>query len=259
MTPIEPGFKEALALINGTSAMTGTACLGLVGAATLTKAALLLSACTVQCLRGTTRAFDHRGHALKNHDGQVAVAAAMRRLLEGSALARDHGDVMAAVSGKMSADEVVDSHQYLQSAYSLRCVPQILGPVVDTLAFCTRIVEEEVNACSDNPLVMETPEESFHGGNFHGQYVAMACDYLAIALAEIGVLADRQLNRLVDPHLNGDLPPCLADGATGLRCGYEGGQYLATSLAAENLDLAAPSSIKSLPSNDRIRTSSAWG
>jgi histidine ammonia-lyase/tyrosine ammonia-lyase len=96
---------------------------------------------------------------------------------------------------------------------------------------------------------MDTPERAFHGGNFHGQYVAMACDYMNIAVTEIGVLAERQLNRLVDPHLNGHLPPFLAKGQTGLFCGFEGAQYLATSLAAENLDLAAPSSIKSIPSN----------
>jgi histidine ammonia-lyase len=98
-------------------------------------------------------------------------------------------------------------------------------------------------------LIFDTPEETFHGGNFHGQYVAMACDYLNVALTEIGVLTDRQLDRLLDPHLNGGLPPFLAAGDIGLFCGYEGAQYLATSIAAENLDLAAPSSVKSIPSN----------
>jgi histidine ammonia-lyase/tyrosine ammonia-lyase len=98
-------------------------------------------------------------------------------------------------------------------------------------------------------LFFDRPEETFHGGNFHGQYVAMACDFLNIALTEIGVLAERQVNRLLDPHTNGNLPAFLAQGQTGLFCGYEGGQYLATSVACENLDLAAPSSVKSIPSN----------
>jgi histidine ammonia-lyase/tyrosine ammonia-lyase len=229
--------------------MTGAACLALGRTATLLKLGVLASAYVVQCLRGSTRAFDHRGHALKNHPGQIAVAASLRDLLAGGSLTREHEEIMRAIAEKMSEDGVVDSGVYLQSAYSLRCIPQILGPVLETYTFCRRIVEEEVNACNDNPLIMETPEDTFHGGNFHGQYVAMACDYLAIGVVEIGALAERQLNRLVDPHLNGDLPGCLASGDPGLHCGYEGGQYLATSLASENIDLAAPSSVKSIPSN----------
>lgn len=250
LQPLELGYKEALALINGTSAMTGVACIAHVRAATLLKLAVFASAAVVQCLRGSTRAFESRGHELKNHKGQVEIAAALRSLLEDNSLTREHPEIMREISQRVrERDDVVDAGVFLQHAYTLRCIPQILGPVLDTLAFSRRIVEEELNSCNDNPLIMETPEETFHGGNFHGQYVAMACDYLSIALTEIGVLAERQLNRLIDPHLNGELPACLAEGETGLHCGFEGAQYLATSLAAENLDLAAPSSVKSIPSN----------
>jgi histidine ammonia-lyase/tyrosine ammonia-lyase len=147
------------------------------------------------------------------------------------------------------AEQVADTRVYLQDAYSLRCVPQILGPVRDTIAMARKVVEEEINSCNDNPLIFDTPEELFHGGNFHGQYVAMYSDFLNVALTEIGVLAERQLNRLVDPHLNNCLPPFLAAAQAGLFSGFEGGQYLATSIASENLDLATPSSVKSIPSN----------
>jgi histidine ammonia-lyase/tyrosine ammonia-lyase len=178
------------------------------------------------------------------------VAGVLADILTGSNLTAEHSDLMTAVKDRRGEDGSVRSTGvYIQHAYSLRCVPQILGPVLDTFDFCRRVVETELNSCNDNPLVFETAEESFHGGNFHGQYVAMACDYLAIALTEIGVLAERQLNRIVDPHLNGNLPEFLALRDGGLACGLMGAQYLATSIASENLDLAAPSSVKSIPTN----------
>jgi len=250
LEPLTLSYKEALAMANGTSAMTGVACLALVKAQYLLKLAILATADIVQCLRGSTRPFDARGHELKNHAGQAAVAATLRQLLAGSALTREHRDIMQAISQEAArAEQVVEIDVYLQDAYSLRCIPQILGPVLDTLQICRKVVEEELNSCNDNPLIFETSEEIFHGGNFHGQYVAMYCDFLNVALAEIGVAAERQLNRLVDPHLNRPLPPFLAHTQAGLFSGFEGAQYLATSTAAENLDLAAPSSIKSIPSN----------
>ena len=250
LEPLHMGYKEALTLVNGTSAMTGVASIALVKARRLLKIAVMATADIVQCLQGSTRPFDHRGHFLKNHAGQVAVARELRTLLDGSELTRDHKDIMKKLTEKSADSErVADTRVYLQDAYSLRCVPQILGPVRDTLTMVQKVVEEEINSCNDNPLIFDTPEELFHGGNFHGQYVAMYSDFLNVALAEIGVLAERQLNRLVDPHLNNSLPPFLASDQAGLFSGFEGGQYLATSIASENLDLAAPSSIKSIPSN----------
>lgn len=250
LKPVIPGFKEALSLINGTSGMTGAASLALVKAFRLLQTEIVASVDFVQCLGASTRAFDSRGHELKNHIGQVKIAESLLRMLDGSTLTRDHADLMRSVSEQSAdSDEVVNVQVFLQHAYTLRCIPQILGPVLDTLNFCRKLTEEEINSCNDNPLFFAEAEDSFHGGNFHGQYVAMAADYLNIALTEIGVLAERQLNRLLDPHLNGDLPAFLAHGQSGLFCGFEGGQYLATSIASENLDLAAPSSVKSIPSN----------
>jgi len=246
--PVELGFKEGIALVNGTSAMTGMAAFVLVRAYALLNSAVLLASVMTQCLRGSTRAFDARGHELKGHRGQILVAGKLRELLAGSQLTREHVELMSDIE-QQSIETVVDTGVYLQSGYSVRCVPQILGPVADTFGFVQGVVETELNSCNDNPLIFESAEASFHGGNFHGQYVAAACDYLAIALTEIGVLAERQINRLVDPAINGELPDFLALSDSGLSCGLMGAQYLATSVASENLDLAAPSSVKSLPSN----------
>ncbi|MBN6041114.1 histidine ammonia-lyase [Amycolatopsis sp. 195334CR] len=250
LLPVKLGYKDGLALINGTSGMTAVASLALVAVERLLRLALWASGVFVQAMRGSTSGYNPRGHALKNHAGQSAIAVSMMNLLEGSDLTREHAEVMRQISESTgSRDEVTDSPHYLQDAYSVRCVPQILGPVVDAAAYCRRIVEEELNSCNDNPLIFETPETVFHGGHFHGQYVAMACDFLNIAVTEVGVLAERQLNRLLDPHLNGSYPPFLALGEQGLFCGMQGAQYLATSIASENLDLAAPASVKSIPSN----------
>ncbi|AHH98871.1 tyrosine 2,3-aminomutase [Kutzneria albida] len=250
LEPVTLGFKEGLALINGTSASTGAAAMALVRAEALLRLAVFLSSLYVQCLRGSTRAFDARGHELKGHPGQIAVAASLRELLEGSALTREHVDLMKEISSRTQDSEgVVDAGVYIQSAYTLRCVPQVLGPIHDTMRYCRAVLTRELNSSNDNPLIFDTAEESFHGGNFHGQYVGMACDYLGVALTELGVLAERQINRLVDPHLNGELSDFLALDNSGLSSGLSGTQYLATSIAAENLDLAAPASVKTLPSN----------
>ncbi|MGB9182075.1 MAG: aromatic amino acid ammonia-lyase [Pyrinomonadaceae bacterium] len=250
LKPIKPGFKEALSLINGTSAMTGAASVALVKAFKLLKLSVVASVDFIQCMGGSTRAYDPRGHALKNHSGQIHIASLLQGLLNGSPRTREHAELMQTIYNESAySDDVVDTKVYLQGAYTLRCIPQILGPVLDTMNFCQKLLEEEINSCNDNPLFFDEAEDSFHGGNFHGQYIAMASDYMNIALTEIGVLAERQVNRLLDPHINGDLPAFLAHGQSGLFCGFEGGQYLATSIASENLDLAAPCSVKTIPSN----------
>jgi tyrosine 2,3-aminomutase len=249
LAPIRLGYKDGLALINGTSGMTGVAALALVSARRLLRLALWASAAFIQVMGGSTRAYEQRGHVLKNHRGQNTVARSISDLLAGSDLTREHEEVMRLVAKHPATGEVTQVKDYLQNAYTLRCVPQILGPVLDTLAYCWRLVEEELNSCNDNPLIFESPETVFHGGHFHGQYVAMACDFLNIAIAEIGVLAERQLNRILDPHLNTSYPAFLALGDEGVYSGLQGSQYLATSIASENLDLAAPASIKTIPSN----------
>ncbi|MGW2964100.1 tyrosine 2,3-aminomutase [Streptomyces sp. NPDC001220] len=250
LEPVSLGYKDGLALINGTSGMTGVAAVSLVRARRLLRLALWASAAFVQVMQGSTRAFDERGHSLKNHRGQSKIAQVITDLLVGSELTREHEHVMRLISEESGGSgEVTRGKEYLQNAYTLRCIPQILGPVLDSMSYCRRLVEEELNSANDNPLIFESPETIFHGGHFHGQYVAMASDYLNIAITEIGVLAERQLNRILDPHLNKAYPAFLALGDEGLFSGLQGSQYLATSIASENLDLAAPASIKTIPSN----------
>jgi len=250
LSPIELGFKEGLALINGTSAMTGMLSVLVDEAYALVESAVQLSGVLAQVLRGSDRAYDAIGHELKGHPGQIRVAEVMRRLIADSDLIMHHTELMSAIEeGAAGGGRVASTGVLIQSAYSVRCVPQILGPVLDSLDYCRVVVERELNSCNDNPLIMDSADASFHGGNFHGQYVSMAADHLAIAMVEIGVLAERQVNRLVDPHLNGELPDFLALKDSGLSMGLMGAQYLATSVASENLDLATPSSVKSIPSN----------
>jgi histidine ammonia-lyase/tyrosine ammonia-lyase len=135
----------------------------------------------------------------------------------------------------------------MQKAYSLRCIPQVLGAVRDTLDFCAGVVERELNSSNDNPLYFGG-EELFHGGNFHGQHIAFAMDYLAIAATQVGVIAERRLNRLLSPHLNTSLPAFLTRNP-GPSCGFAGAQYPATALVAENRTLCSPASIQSVPAN----------
>jgi histidine ammonia-lyase/tyrosine ammonia-lyase len=249
LKPVVLGFKEGLALINGTSAMTGMLSVLISDAYALVESELQLSGVVTQVLRGSDRAFDAIGHELKGHPGQIRVAETMRRLIAGSDLIMNHTELMSAIEERAAEGAVASTGVLIQSAYSVRCTPQILGPVLDTLDYCRTVVERELNSCNDNPLILDSADAAFHGGNFHGQYVSMAADFLAISMVEVGVLAERQVNRLVDPNLNGELPDFLALKESGLSMGLMGAQYLATSVASENLDLATPSSVKSIPSN----------
>src|SRR5262249_50436251 len=155
----------------------------------------------VQCLRGAHSAFEARGINLKRHPGQRRIGTALRRLLAGNRLTRSHYELLVSLRKQLSeSDAIQPTNTRLQDAYTLRCIPQILGPSLEGIAFASRIIEREINSCNDNPLVLGNLDYPFHGGNFHGQYVAFASDVLNTAAAEIGVLAERQLDRLLHPH-----------------------------------------------------------
>lgn len=143
---------------------------------------------------------------------------------------------------------VTSTSIYLQKAYTLRCIPQILGAVRDTLYHAQKIITIELNSANDNPLFFGY-KEVFHGGNFHGQPIAFAMDFLAVALTQLGVLSERRTNRLLNKHLNSGLPPFLVKNQPGLSCGLAGAQYPATALVAENRLMSTPASIQSIPSN----------
>jgi len=231
LKPLVPEAKEAISLINGTQAMLAVGTLALLEAENLAAAADVLGAMTLDALHGTDVAFDERIHAARPHPGQMRVAANLRRLLAGSQIRASHKDCAR-----------------VQDAYSMRCIPQVHGAVRDTLEFCRRTFEIEMNSAVDNPLVFVTGEaegDVISGGNFHGQPLAFALDYLAIALTALAGIAERRIERLVNPSLNEGLPPFLAPDA-GLNSGFMLPQVTAAALASENKVLAHPASADSI-------------
>jgi histidine ammonia-lyase len=221
------GAKEGLALINGTQLTTGIAGLALFEAELLARTADVVAAMTVDGLLGTDVAFDPRIHAARPHAGQGASARNLRRLLEGSAMRESHRNC-----GRV------------QDAYSLRCAPQVHGASRDAMAFVRRTIEIEMNSATDNPMVFADASVLLSGGNFHGEPVAMAADFLAIATAEIGGISERRIERLVNPTLSG-LPPFLTEDG-GLRSGFMMAHVTAAALASENKSLSHPASVDSI-------------
>ena len=201
--PLTLRAKEGISLINGTQAMLAIGCLELTAAEILADTADVICAMTLDALRGTPRAFDARLHEARPHAGQVESAARLRRLLEGSEIRQSH-----------------ITCRRVQDAYSLRCAPQVHGAVRDSLAEARRIFAIELNSATDNPLVLD--DEIVSGGNFHGQPLALQLDYLAVALTALSGIAERRIDRLVNPALNEELPPFLA-GHAGLESGLDDG------------------------------------
>ena len=248
--PLVLEAKEAVSLINGTQAMLAVGILAVLATETLADTADVIGALSLDALRGTDVAFDERIHKARPHPGQLRTAANLRKMLEGSSLRQSHVD----------CDRV-------QDAYSLRCMPQVHGAVRDTLAYCREVFEIEVNSAVDNPLVFlknttshtgtgdstVRAEHSFasleadviSGGNFHGQPLAFALDFLGIAVSALAGISERRLERLVNPALNEGLPPFLAAGA-GLNSGFMMAQVAAASLVSENKVLAHPASVDSI-------------
>ena len=230
LEPIALRAKEGLALINGTQASTALALKGLVLARRVFEAALVAGAMSVDAALGSDTPFDARIHAARGQPGQIAVAAALRGLLDGSAIRHSHDD----------CDRV-------QDPYSLRCQPQVMGAVLDLLANAQRTLLIEAGAVTDNPLVFAETGEALSGGNFHAEPVAFAADTLALATAEIGALSERRTALLVDPNMSA-LPAFLV-AEPGVNSGFMIAQVTAAALASENKGLSHPSSTDSLPTS----------
>jgi len=231
IAPLVPEAKEAISLINGTQAMLAVGSLALLTAERLAETADVLGAMTLDALRGTDVAFDERIHAARPHAGQMKVAANLRRLIAGSKIRESHKDC-----GRV------------QDAYSLRCIPQVHGAVRDTLEFCRKTFATEINSAVDNPLVFAGQHgegDIISGGNFHGQPLAFALDYMAIVLSALAGISERRVERLVNPALNEGLPPFLAADA-GINSGFMMPQVAAAALASENKVLAHPASVDSI-------------
>jgi len=228
LAPLTLQPKEGLSLINGTQAHTAVAALALVDAHALWRVANIAGAMTLEALLGTPTAFDARIHAVRGQIGQAATAAALRDLLADSEIRESHrqGD------------------RRVQDAYCLRCMPQVHGPVLDAIDFCAGVIGRELNAATDNPLIFD--DELLSGGNFHGQSVAMALDFMAIAVTNLAVIAERRIERLVNPDLNEGLPPFLTRDA-GVNSGLMMAQVSAAALTSECKILAHPASVDSIP------------
>jgi len=233
--PLVLEAKEAVSLINGTQAMLAIGTLSLLAAEKLVDSADVIGALTLDALRGTDVAFDERIHRARPHEGQLETAANLRRMLEGSQIRESHREC-----GRV------------QDAYSLRCIPQVHGAVRDTLTHCRQVFETEANSAVDNPLVFAGNDRAgsdsavvLSGGNFHGEPVAFALDFLAIALSALAGISERRVERLVNPALNEGLPPFLASGA-GLNSGFMMPQVTAAALVSENKVLAHPASVDSI-------------
>jgi histidine ammonia-lyase len=226
--------KEPLALINGATFCAAVAALALADAETLIATSQAATALALEALLGVSGAFDDRIHAARRQASQRQVAANIRTLIEGSTW--------------------IDSGRRVQDAYSLRCAPQMIGPALDTVRFVWGWIENEMNAATDNPLIFPEPDglmRAISGGNFHGEVVGNGMDYLSIAMTEIGALAERQINRLVNNNYSHGLPPMLVNSpeAAGVNSGLMMPHYTAVSLALENQTLAHPDSIHSLPTS----------
>ena len=241
--PLELVEKEGLALTNGTDGILGTLCLAVHDARRLLTVADIVAGCSVEALLATDRAFAADLVALRPHPGQQASAANLRAVLEDSPIVASH---------RTDDDRV-------QDAYSVRCTPQVHGAARDTLDFAVSTTDRELASAIDNPMVL--PDGRVEScGNFHGAPVALAADYLAIAAAEVGAVAERRIDRLLDPGRSHGLPPFLADDP-GVDSGLMIGQYTAAALCAENRRLAAPASVDSLPTSamQEDHVSMGWG
>jgi len=233
ISPLMLEAKEGVALLNGTQAMTAVGGLALLEAERLANAADVTGAMSLEALKGTPVAFDHRIHAVRPHPGQIKSARRLRELIEGSEIRESH------------RDRGVDPR--VQDAYALRCMPQVHGAVRDSLAHARRILEIEINSATDNPLVFPESGEVLSGGNFHGEPIALTLDYAAVAIADLGTISERRVERLVNPDLSG-LPAFLTP-EPGTNSGMMIAQVVAASLIAENNVLAHPASVTNLPTS----------
>ena len=229
IVPVELAEGEGLALVNGTQVMTAIGVLTLHRAIQLAKVLDVAASMSLEVLLGSNKQFHKRIHRLRPHPGQIDSAANMRRITDGSEIISSHKDC-----GRV------------QDAYSLRCVPQVHGASRDTLSHVKRVIETEMNSATENPLIFPNGQV-MSGGNFHGQPVALAMDFLAIALAEFASISERRVERMINPMLSG-LPSFLIEEG-GLNSGFMIAQYTAAALVSENKILAHPASVDSIPTS----------
>lgn len=245
LKPFKMHIREGLSVSNGTSVMTGIGIVNLIYAKKLLHWATLAAVMMNEIASSYDDFQSAELNATKRHAGQQAVAAAMRRLSTGSACLRNRR----AELYEKHHEEKIFNHK-VQPYYSLRCVPQVLGPVFDTLACCEQVIINEVNSACDNPIVDADTRTVYHGGNFHGDYISFEMDKMKIAITKLTMLCERQANYLFHDRINGILPPFVNMGTLGLNYGLQASQFLATSTTAECQTLSNPMYVHSIPNNN---------
>ncbi|UZT96075.1 aromatic amino acid ammonia-lyase [Chryseobacterium fluminis] len=246
LEPIQVEIREGLALMNGTSVMSGVGIVNAYKANQLTEISIKLSCAINEIVQAYD---DHLSAALngtKRHDGQQKVAERMRAHLSDSQLIRKREDHLYT---HFEEQEKIFKEK-VQEYYSLRCVPQILGPVLDTLEYTEKVLENEINSANDNPIINVEDQHVYHGGNFHGDYISLEMDKLKIVVTKLTMLAERQLNYLLNAKINEILPPFVNLGKLGFNFGMQGVQFTATSTTAESQMLSNPMYVHSIPNNN---------
>lgn len=245
LKPLSVHIREGLALMNGTSAMCGIGIINLINAKNLLEKGTQASAMIIEMVESYDDHYSNELNSVKLHRGQNNIAKNLRTHLADSKLVKKRGKHL---YDQPTTETVVK--EKVQEYYSIRCVPQILGPVHDTIAFAEEIIIDEINSANDNPIVDYKNKNVFHGGNFHGDYPAIEMDKLKIAITKLSMLAERQLNFLMNDKINDKFPPFVNLGTLGLNLGMQGTQFTATSTVAENQTLSNPMYIHSIPSNN---------
>jgi histidine ammonia-lyase len=244
LKPISINLREGLAVMNGTSVMGGIGMINLIQANKLIYWSLMASSMINEIVESYDDYFSDPLNQAKLHVGQRVIARQMSKILEGGSLIKKRSNhLYQKTTTKIFKEKV-------QEYYSIRCVPQILGPIYDTVEYANKVITNEINSVNDNPVIYESLEDVFHGGNFHGDYVSLEMDKLRIAITKLAMLAERQLNYLMNPKLNEKLPPFVNLGVLGLNFGMQGVQFTATSNVAECQTLSTSMYIHSIPNNN---------
>jgi histidine ammonia-lyase len=244
--PLSIHIREGLAIINGTSAMTGIGMINILEAQKLLGWSVLLSAMINEVVEAFDDHYSYELNIVKHHKGQNSIAGKLRDILQDSKMIRSRTEHL--YNPDNLNQEVFEDK--VQEYYSLRCVTQVLGPIYDTICQAENVVTNELNSVNDNPVIDHINQNIFHGGNFHGDYVSLEMDKLKIAITKLSMLSERQLNYLLNEKLNQKFPPFLNLGVLGFNFGMQGMQFTATSTVAENQTLSFPMYVHSIPNNN---------
>ncbi|MBR6034918.1 MAG: aromatic amino acid lyase [Paludibacteraceae bacterium] len=251
LQPMRIHIREGLSCTNGTSIMTGISAVNQLHAENLLRWATLAAVWMNEIAGSYDDLMAAPLNESRRHEGQIAIAERMRQLSQGNQrlMKREavlyNGERLSVIGER---DGVF--RDKVQPYYSLRCAPQILGPIADTLAYSRRVIEDELNAASDNPIVDPVTQNVYHGGNFHGDYISLEADKVKTAMVRLAMVSERQLNYLCHDRINGILPPFLNRGTLGLNYGIQACQFTATSTTAECQTLAMPNYVHSIPNNN---------